>query len=89
MVRLKPWAVVVEPLPAGLLRLIPTDREADGLMDDFRRIAGLNDDYLQDVLEGASPVGVDLPDPKANDGAYVGVEGRVGQGGGDRVAVGQ
>ena len=66
--QLEPGPVVVEPFPAGLLGLVPANRKANRLVDDLGLIAGLDDDELKDLAEGASAVGVYLPDTKADQG---------------------
>lgn len=87
--QLEPRGVVVEPLPAGLLGLVPADGKADGVVDYLWRIAGLDDDDLEDFPKGSTSIGVHLPDPQADQGAEVGVQGRVSEGGCDRVSIGE
>lgn len=45
--------MLVHPFPAGLLGLIPTDREAHRLVDDLGGVAGLNGDDLKNLAERA------------------------------------
>ena len=75
----EPPAVVLHPLPAGLVGLIPADWEADGLVDFGDGIAWLEDDKLDCLAQGLVSHVVELPRAKADQGAEFGVEGGVGQ----------
>lgn len=70
---LEPRAVVVQPLEPGLLGLVPADGEANRRIDDLGRVAGLDDDDLEDLAKGPTAVGVHLPDPEGDQGAQGGI----------------
>jgi len=61
--------VVVEPLPAGLLGLVPADGEAYGGVDGLGWIAWLDHYDLESFAKGAATICVHLPDTKSDQGA--------------------
>ena len=87
--QLEPRAVIVHSLKAGLVGLVRRYRKADGIMNNLGQIARIDDDDLEDIAERKPAVSVHLPDAKANQGAQGGIEGGVGEGGRDRVSVGE